>query len=201
LRCGETFRAQKRKNVKGQPTSWSEYCSRTCWNEDRTIHRVIYTVVRTIWECAECGTNFESNRQNVKLCSPECRRRRSGRFVLEYYHREYARLGHTPDSMLNRSHRRRDRVKATEDPSAPKITKMALGDRDKWRCKLCGKPVPKPGQQKSRGMMASIDHIIPLSDPASPGHLWRNVQLAHLRCNVSKGNRTVPLGEQLLLVG
>ena len=201
LNCGDTFRAQKRKNVKGQPTSWSEYCSLTCWGKGKTIRETEYTVVRTIWECAECGTDFESNRQYAKTCSPDCRRKRTARLNLERYHQEYARLGHTPDRMLNHSHRRRERVKATEDPSAPEITKMALGDRDKWRCKLCGKPVPKPGQQKSRGMMASIDHIIPLIDPASPGHVWRNVQLVHLRCNLSKGKRAVEKGEQLLLVG
>jgi 5-methylcytosine-specific restriction endonuclease McrA len=43
----------------------------------------------------------------------------------------------------------------------------------------------------------SIDHIVPLS---LGGHNTKaNVQLAHLGCNISKGNRGG--GEQLRLIG
>lgn len=33
----------------------------------------------------------------------------------------------------------------------------------------------------------SIDHIRPLSKGGT--HTWDNVQLAHLKCNIKKGNR------------
>jgi 5-methylcytosine-specific restriction endonuclease McrA len=46
-------------------------------------------------------------------------------------------------------------------------------------------------------MGPSLDHIVPVSLGGT--HTWANVQLAHLRCNVSKGNR--PANEQLRLVG
>lgn len=45
-------------------------------------------------------------------------------------------------------------------------------------CALCGEHVDRAD--------ASIDHIIPLSDGGP--HVWQNVQLAHKKCNVARGN-------------
>jgi 5-methylcytosine-specific restriction endonuclease McrA len=39
---------------------------------------------------------------------------------------------------------------------------------------------------------ASLDHIIPYAIPGCPGHVWANVALAHLRCNISKNDRVQP---------
>jgi 5-methylcytosine-specific restriction endonuclease McrA len=71
--------------------------------------------------------------------------------------------------------------------------------RDHGRCGICHQPV----RAKTGPMRPSIDHIIPLV-PLRAGdergmHELANVQLAHLRCNLSKNNRGG--GEQLLLVG
>jgi 5-methylcytosine-specific restriction endonuclease McrA len=60
-------------------------------------------------------------------------------------------------------------------------------ERDAWRCGICGRPVdgtrkfPHPGSP-------TIDHIEPLSLGGT--HTRGNVQLAHFRCNVKKGNRS-----------
>lgn len=35
----------------------------------------------------------------------------------------------------------------------------------------------------------TIDHLIPLAHPATPGHVKTNVALAHRRCNLSKNDR------------
>lgn len=51
--------------------------------------------------------------------------------------------------------------------------------RDKGRCGICNEKCIKEEQ--------SLDHIIPLSKNGS--HTWDNVQLAHLKCNIRKGNR------------
>lgn len=55
----------------------------------------------------------------------------------------------------------------------------AVRRRDKGRCGICGKKVPRAGQ--------SFDHIKPISRGGE--HSFANVQLAHLLCNLRKGAR------------
>jgi hypothetical protein len=70
--------------------------------------------------------------------------------------------------------------------------------RDGWRCQLCDGKVDRR-LKFPHPRSPSIDHVIPIAcggtDEAA------NVQLAHFRCNVSKGNRVNINGEQLRLVG
>lgn len=67
-----------------------------------------------------------------------------------------------------------------------RITIGELGDRDGWRCHLCGLKVRKRGGRDGRA--PSIDHLIPVSDAAST-HTWVNVALAHKSCNSKRINR------------
>ena len=60
--------------------------------------------------------------------------------------------------------------------------------RDKWICGICGKKVNKK-LKYPHPMSPSLDHIIPLSKGGT--HTRDNVQLSHLRCNLSKGDRTL----------
>lgn len=79
---------------------------------------------------------------------------------------------------------KRKRIKA--NVSAELIDSEAIFQRDGWICQLCFEEVdpllfwPHPESP-------SLDHIVPLSLGGS--HTEDNVQLAHLRCNISKGNR------------
>jgi 5-methylcytosine-specific restriction endonuclease McrA len=59
-------------------------------------------------------------------------------------------------------------------------------ERDIWLCGLCSVPVD-PECSWPDPMSPSLDHILPLSKGGT--HTYENVQLAHLACNVSKGNR------------
>lgn len=45
-------------------------------------------------------------------------------------------------------------------------------------------------------MRASLDHVIPLSDPTGPGNVRSNIRSAHHGCNSRKGNK--PLTDALL---
>lgn len=59
--------------------------------------------------------------------------------------------------------------------------------RDRWKCGICGLRV-NTKLKHPHPYSASLDHIIPLSKGGS--HTPDNVQLAHLRCNLSKGSKT-----------
>ena len=69
-----------------------------------------------------------------------------------------------------------------------RVTVLALIERDQGRCGLCGQAVlletkyPDP-------LSPSMDHILPLS--LGGPHVADNLQLAHLICNIRKGNRAV----------
>lgn len=95
------------------------------------------------------------------------------------------------DARRDSYHRRRARIKDGE-----RVLLADIIERDQATCGICRKKVdlslvhPDP-------MSRSLDHIVPLSKGGT--HDPANVQLAHLVCNVSKGNRGG--GEQLRLVG
>jgi 5-methylcytosine-specific restriction endonuclease McrA len=72
-----------------------------------------------------------------------------------------------------------------------------IAERDRWRCHLCRKAVSRKLRGTSRPLSPSLDHVVPLSKGGA--HDPANVRLAHLRCNLSKGNRGG--GEQLSLIG
>lgn len=68
-----------------------------------------------------------------------------------------------------------------------------IAGRDGGRCQICGKPV----RARKGPRRASVDHIVPLSRGGTNDLV--NLQLAHLSCNLLKGNRRG--GDQLLLFG
>ncbi|AXH69565.1 HNH endonuclease [Streptomyces phage LukeCage] len=82
-----------------------------------------------------------------------------------------------------------DRCREYGVPYDPTITRPAVYQQSGWKCHLCGKRVRK-SLKYPHPKSPSLDHIVPLSwRKDSPGHVWGNVALAHLRCNQSKGAR------------
>lgn len=69
--------------------------------------------------------------------------------------------------------------------------------RDRWTCQLCGLLAPKSLKGTQHPLAPEVDHIVPLSTPGSPGHVWSNVQCAHRKCNGAKGSR--PIGQLRLM--
>lgn len=91
------------------------------------------------------------------------------------------------------AHRRRSQERGA---FIENVDRAVLFKRDKGRCGLCGKKV-NPKLRGPNPKSASVDHVIPLAEGGE--HSYRNTQLAHLGCNVSKNVK--PMGEQLRLVG
>lgn len=76
------------------------------------------------------------------------------------------------------------------------FTNPEIFERDGWRCGICGKKVNK-SLAYPNPLSPSLDHVVPLSRGGD--HVKANVRLAHLTCNVVRGNRGDV--EQLALIG
>jgi 5-methylcytosine-specific restriction endonuclease McrA len=60
-----------------------------------------------------------------------------------------------------------------------KLFRSLMYERDNGRCGLCGKKVEY--------MDMDVDHVVPASKGGA--NVWSNLQISHIRCNRSKGNR------------
>ena len=141
----------------------SYFCSRNCKDKNRKkedkAERIASKYDRI---CIGCDKKIlRTARADKKWCSEECASKVRG---------------HTMNVTR--------RIKTNEPFGA--FFRIDIYNRDKWICQICKKPVEKdlsfPNPKR-----ASLDHIIPLSRGGT--HESGNVQLAHLSCNTSKGNR------------
>lgn len=139
-------------------------CSRKRRREYRSAHPVPLKRDRKC-VCIICGKHFMGNKKNSMTCSKSCRRENGRRLDIEA------------------TVKRRSALASVEVES---ISRLKVYERDEWICGLCGLPVD-PRLRHPDPMSASLDHILPISLGGS--HTWDNVQLAHLHCNCSKGNR------------
>lgn len=97
-----------------------------------------------------------------------------------------------PEKAKDNAKRRRAVIK---NVIVEKFTSTEIYERDKWICQVCRKRVNKRLKWPD-SLSPSLDHIIPVSHGGT--HERRNVQLAHLFCNISiKTGGT----KQLLLIG
>lgn len=67
-------------------------------------------------------------------------------------------------------------------------TAKQLAERDGADCSICGKPVDMSLNRTVSLMGPSVDHVVPRS--RGGGDEAENLALAHLLCNIRKGNRT-----------
>lgn len=157
-------------------------CSRRCWNVSRGL-MLAAPLPRRVCALAECDAEFQPNREGTRCCSEAHGKRLWNRANPEQWN----------DRRRDAYHRRRAQKKSTADDRP--VLLAEIRERDRNRCHLCRKlvsvkPYPHP-------LSASLDHVVPLSLDGE--HVPENVRLAHLRCNVAKGNGGG--NEQLLLIG
>ena len=115
--------------------------------------------------CEVCGKEFKTTKENrfiCKACLPN-------------------------DNKSN--HRKRARYYGVD--YVPGISISALMGRDNNTCQICGGLCDINDNRWGHfgPLHPSIDHTIPMS--AGGGHTWENVQLAHMICNLRKGNKAV----------
>lgn len=132
--------------------------------------------------CPECGTLFCARSKARKLCGDACQDARRLRATLARYAEDPA----FRDDVLARAHARR--VDKLGLGPSKRVVFSFVGDRDGWVCQLCRLPVDRDATVRS--LKPSLDHVLPVSRGGR--HELGNVQLAHVLCNLSKGNRDAP---------
>lgn len=69
--------------------------------------------------------------------------------------------------------------------SGDNINRILLAEDYNWICQLCFSDI-HPNRKFPDVMSSTVDHIIPISKGGL--HKFENVQPAHLKCNIDKGN-------------
>lgn len=140
-----------------------------------------------VFTCKICGKDYTPREymesegltlfSNVGYCSHECKRKAMNRLC-----KKNKKIRGIKD---NHNHRQRARkYGCVYDPS---VTLKKLIERDGLRCKICGEmcdPDDHTWSEYTGPMSPSIDHIIPIAKGG--GHIWTNVQVAHVICNSYK---------------
>jgi 5-methylcytosine-specific restriction endonuclease McrA len=117
--------------------------------------------------CEECGTTFTPTLPHMRHCSIECRRRIGGKV-------------------------RRARLRQVEHE---RVSSTKVFERDGWLCHICGRKTLKDKRGKIHDRAPHLDHIVPLS--LGGPHTYANTACACMKCNLTKGSRT--LGQPSLL--
>ena len=141
----------------------SYFCSRDCKGKNRNRENKAKRIAsQSDRICIGCEKIIpKTARADKKWCSEDCSSKARG---------------HTMNVTR--------RIKTSEPLGV--FLRVDIYNRDNWICQICKKPVDKKLSFPSP-KAASLDHIVPLSRGGT--HESRNVQLAHLSCNTSKGNR------------
>ena len=163
------------------------YCSNACRERarrrndptynarNRLRQREQYAARSSVYfiDCRFCGELSTVRTSRATRCrTPECKRA---------FNNERMREGGWATDYTDR---RRKRIK--DHAVVERISRRRIFDRDKWLCGICDESVdatlgaPDP-------LSASLDHIVPVSRGGN--HTVDNVRLAHLGCNIKRGNR------------
>lgn len=178
--CGETFWTTRRR---------ARFCRAECRRAREKEDRAARNAARCrIWvgRCGICGVTFVSptpDGYQVRMCSDDCRAeaKRTRSRIKESVREQPRRVQYAESYAVNDARRRSATIDAVEV-----FSRAEIAERDGWVCQLCSKPVD-PALEWPDPMSQSLDHKIPLAKGGS--HTRENCQLAHLRCNLAKGDR------------
>lgn len=211
--CGVKFdKAEKTGPIR-------KYCSKRCQRKASYERRkdklsaqwraeTAAKLASTVKSCANCGDSFTPERSmaqkycskkcsfdfhrdsSTRICSvDDCDRNVRAREMCSMHYRRWARsegfeeLPAWDDRRRANHHRRRAlKLKLPADDIRP----LDVYERDGWVCQICMQPVDESVKWPDP-MSPSLDHVTPLSKGGH--HVWENVALAHLECNVRKGDR------------
>lgn len=196
--CGQPF-------LSGTNRSRKHCESKVCQREALNASRRCRLGRRKLAEhdfCGHCGAEFEKPKRGKQFCSSRCWQREN-RFPGSWPHfrdrrcercdarvaiekkREARFCTERCQNVANAENRRARGWGARVQP----FSRIKVFDRDNWTCHICREPVDRDADWP-HPRAATVDHIIPLAETGSPGHILSNVACAHTFCNYSKHDRT-----------
>lgn len=138
--------------------------ARARWGDERKATR---RPTKQNRECRFCGISVAMSSNQITCGATECR------------------LARNAERMREGGWMKARRARETTT-SVEVFTRIAVYERDGWVCGIC-KATVDPELKHPDPMSASLDHVVALSNSGT--HTLDNVQCAHLRCNIQKGNR------------
>lgn len=162
---GRTRRIENRAEVLAREAAWREA------NRDSVRERQLK------WE--------QDNREHVRQLQRKWREENHDH-LREYRRNRYQEQPRYQEKAHQDAHKRRARIRSLPSET---VDRSEIFDRDGWVCQLCGEGIPIVVMWP-HPLSASLDHVVPLSDPECPGHLKSNVQASHLVCNLIKSDRS-----------
>jgi DNA-directed RNA polymerase subunit RPC12/RpoP len=145
----------------------------------------------SVRQCERCSCAFQTRQPNCKFCS-DCRyiaKLERNRQLTQIKRRRQNVEDGTPNA-TGRDGRAMHIMRKFHGcvPVAmyEHINVKKVYARDAWKCGICGELIDKEARFPLP-MSPSVDHVVPLTKGGA--HLYANVQAAHLRCNIAKGNR------------
>lgn len=194
--CGKPAREQRTKcqrhlvTTTPKPCAWcgnefdshpryaTTYCSHTCRAHDNAPKASELPT----FTCIECGEWFYGNRgrKRCDACKPNYYRNNKAQVI------EGARLRYQRQKAQGLTPPQLQRAQMKRAPGSERIEHQEVFISCGWICQLCHAAVDSHLSWPDLGS-ASLDHKQPISKGGT--HTRANVQLAHLGCNMSKGNR------------
>jgi hypothetical protein len=160
---------------------------------------------RLVYICQECGIQYESSRSETIYCSKKCKESNRARKWKENLEasksvRNCLHCGvEIPKTMRadakfcsevcnSAAHQLvRNLARRAGDIERSVVFRLEIAERDNWICGICHEEVDRTLSHPDP-LCASVDHIIPLARGGTND--LDNLQISHLRCNLSKGARS-----------
>lgn len=132
-------------------------------------------------ECAICCGYFErpTNLHRRLICSDLCRS--------EQIARQKAKAKANPAIRANRALHKARRKMMESDARIEKVDPIAVFERDRWTCYLCGIHTPRELRGTREPNAPELEHVVSLFNGGD--HSMSNTACACRSCNAAKGTR------------
>lgn len=133
--------------------------------------------------CQTCGESYARERYQRTSCCTSCSQDRE-----KASRRKHAAARRKTAAGRASKSAYKARRRAKERASVKAVDPFAVLERDRWKCRICGKRTPKEKRGSYDDDAPEVDHIVSLAEGGS--HAAESLQCACRKCNLAKGSRS-----------